>query len=75
MGSRGPAKYVPGVGADVLVPGEHEVCEGVPDEGGHLQHAPGQPGVAGDRAVVTVQRQEVSLHVECGHMFSSGLGL
>ena len=65
MGSRGPAKYVPGVGADVLVPGEHEVGEGVPDEGGHLQHAPGQPGVAGDRAVVTVQRQEVALRVKC----------
>ena len=55
------------MGADVLVTREHEVGEGVPDEGGHLQHAPGQPGVAGDRTVVTVQRQEVALHVECEH--------
>ena len=52
---------IPGLSDDVLAAPEHDVGEDVSNEGGHLQHAPEQPGVPGYCVVIAVDGEEVSL--------------
>ena len=52
---------MPGLSDDKLATPEHDVGKDVSNEGGHLQHAPEQAGVPGDRVVVAVDGEEVTL--------------